>query len=114
MKESDFKELWKNNKIYEHVPLPESVLKILKKQHNGYVLHAFIYHDERNFADGKDHKSMILAFDKIINNGYISPGPGVSCGMEPCVHQWDDLAMEIAHSYPEYAINEEINSSYDD
>ena len=25
MKESDFKELWKDNKTYEHVPLPKSI-----------------------------------------------------------------------------------------
>lgn len=103
MKESDFKELWKDNKKYEHVPLPKSVLKILKRQCNGYVLHAFIYHDTRKRTDGKDLKSMVLGFDKIINANYVGRGPGVCCGMDPCVHDWDDLAREIAFAYPEYA-----------
>lgn len=103
MKESDFKELWKDNKKYEHVSLPKSVLKILKRQYNGYVLHAFIYHDTRKRTDGKDHKSMVLGFDKIISAKYVVRGPGVCCGMEPCVHDWDDLAREIAFDYPEYA-----------
>ncbi len=107
MKENDFKELWEGNKTYEHVPLPESVLKILKRQHKGFVLHAFIYHDKKNWADGKDHKSMILGFDKILSSNSISQGPGVACGMDPCVHEWDDLAREIAASYPEYALTTE-------
>lgn len=106
MKESDFKELWKDNKTYEYVPLPKSVLKILKRQHNGYVLHAFIYHDTRKWADGKDHKSMVLGFDKIISANYVGRGPGVCCGMDPCAHDWDDLAREIAFDYPEYAKEE--------
>jgi len=101
--ESDFKELWKDNKTYEYVPLPKSVLKILKRSHNGYVLHALIYHDKRNWADGKDHKSMVLGFDKIISANYVERGPGVCCGMDHCVHDWDDLAREIALDYPEYA-----------
>lgn len=103
--ESDFKELWKDNKTYEHVPLPKSILKILKGQHNGYVLHAFIYHDTKNWADRKDHKSMVLGFDKIIrvNNAYIERGPRVCCGIDSCVRDWDDLAREIAFDYPEYA-----------
>lgn len=104
MKESDFKELWKDNKTYEYVPLPKSVLKILKRQHNGYVLHAFIYHDTRKWSDGKDHKSMILGFDKIISANYVVRGPGVSCGMDHCVHDWDDLARKICrymgYGYP--------------
>ena len=98
MKESDFKELWKDNKKYEHVPLPKSILKILKRQYNGYVLHGFIYHDKR------DHKSMVLGFDKIISAKYVVRGPGVCCGIDPCVHDWDDLAREIAFAYPEYAL----------
>ena len=106
MKESDFKELWKDNKTYEHVSLPKSVLKILKRQHNGYVLHAFIYHDTRTWKDGKDHKSMVLGFDKIIRANYVARGPGVCCGMNPCAHDWDDLAREIAFDYPEYAKEE--------
>ena len=41
--------------------------------------------------------------DKIISANYVERGPGVCCGMEPCVHDWDDLAREIAFAYPEYA-----------
>ena len=95
MKESDFKELWKDNKTYEHVPLPKSILKILKRQ--------YIYHDTKKWADGKDHKFMVLGFDKIISANYVVKGPGVCCGMDSCVHDWDDLAREIAFDYPEYA-----------
>lgn len=104
--EDGFKKLFEGSEKYEHVPLPKSVTAILKRKYKGYTLHAYIYHDREHYRDGKDHRSMLLGFDKI-EGQHIIPGPGVSCSTEPCVHDWATLAEDLALSYPDYAIDKE-------
>lgn len=100
-----FKELFEGNERYTHVPLPSSVRRILKpKDKDGYILHAFIHHEKKSLGDIIDHDAMILGYDKW-DCSCISRGPGLACDNDGDPnHTWENLAKELAESYPYLAV----------
>ena len=88
MKDDDiFRELFANKPKYEHVPLPDEVLEILKpKDENDYILHAYIVHDEKETA-------RVLAYDKW-NGSYIMQADGLASSQFDT--PWVMMAKELA------------------